>query len=125
MKISRDGTELEPGVGARLLKEFDAVESGITSAIPALAAPVAGTRRVAYPPTPFRSLPSMYQQQTRQIPGQGATYLPYNAAPAPKGAIYTYGQPRAMHQPPQPPQYISGSGQYPYYPGNLPPQPPL
>ena len=100
VKISRDGTEIEPSVGARLLKEFDAEPTTIS---PDTVPQNSGARRLSYP-IAYRYIPTHinYHQQSPQIPAQGVTYVPYGNVPGPQTMIYNYGQPQVMPQPPPP-----------------------
>src|SRR5271170_2491143 len=80
VKISRDGTEIEPSVGARLLKEFD-MEPSIIG--PGSIVPTSAVRRMSYPMAPYRpTIPPqlVYQQQSLQM-APGVTYLPYGTVP--------------------------------------------
>lgn len=116
VKISRDGTEIEPSVGARLLKEFDAEPTTIA---PGTVPQNSGARRLSHPIAPYRTMPThiIYHQQSPQIPAQGMTYVPYGNVPGSQTLIYNYGQPRIMPQPPppQPPQQQQfGEPEQPY-----------
>lgn len=113
IKISRDGTEIEPTVGARLLKEFENESHGLDYSE---ASDI--TRRMSYPPTarPGIASPPVMYQTSPQIPpqvwpqAQGWQYVPFTAASSPpQGAMYNY--PQAA----QAPQQFGGSPQsYPY-----------
>src|SRR5271163_210954 len=78
IKISRDGTEIEPSVGERLLKEFDTEPSSVGQG---LSLQNTGQRRMSYPMSPFRPMPAnpvIYQQNPQMAQGQGMTYVqPY------------------------------------------------
>jgi hypothetical protein len=111
VKISRDGTEVEPSVGARLLKEFD---HDLIASMP-MNTPVQNpsSRRLSYPATQYRSLPPnqfVYQQQPAQaqVP-QAHGYIPYSVH-ASQPVMYNYVQHRGMPQ--QPPQQVP-YGQFP------------
>jgi hypothetical protein len=115
VKISRDGTEIEPSVGARLLQEFDAEQPPIVVGPGLLGSggqPSNG-RRMSYPMPPYRPVSGpqsvIYQPHSPQLSPQGLAYLPY-AAPAPQAVMYNYG--RAMPQQPQ--QQFSGGQHYLY-----------
>jgi hypothetical protein len=126
IKISRDGTELEPSVGARLLREFDLDPSTIAQDSPG---PAPGVRRMSYPTGPYRQPASatqvMYPQQTASMTAQGLTYYPYSV-PQPQALMFNYAPQRSIEgqQPPQQQAYgvpPRGGQQYQSY-GQLPPR---
>jgi YT521-B-like domain len=59
IKVSRDGTEIEPGVGQRLLEEWERTDTG----------PIAG--RAALSPTSLRIPPSLTQAFIPRGRGRG------------------------------------------------------
>ena len=114
VKISRDGTELETSVGARLLKEFDAESINILFGANTQ---TQTQRRMSHPMAPFRPMQpaQLLYQQVPQIQPQGVTYVPYPTLQASQSIVYGYGQGRGGPQ-----QSYGGSGQQ-YY-GQPPPQ---
>jgi YT521-B-like domain len=117
IKISRDGTELEPSIGARLLREFNDAEQGLRGS--GVHSPLPGSRRMSYPFTPFRQLPptqAFYQQHIPQIQGQGMTYFQYTQ-PGSQPPFYHHAQAPGMS--PQVPQQLYDLSYY--HPGQQPP----
>ena len=119
VKISRDGTELEPSVGARLLKEFDIDPSTIR---PGSIAPTAAVRRMSYPmaPHPTTIPPQLVYQQQLPPMAPGVAYLPYGTVPGAQAAIYNYPFTRGTPQQLPQKQFGEQGQQYPY--GQPPPQ---
>jgi hypothetical protein len=107
VKISRDGTEIEPSVGARLLQEFDAEPTTIGPGVSSMNA----NRRMSYPASyrPMTAAPLVYSPQSPQtLASPGMSYIPYNAPAMPFNYPST---PRNMSQQPQ---QLGSPGQYPY-----------
>jgi YT521-B-like domain len=113
VKISRDGTEIEPSVGARILQEFDAEPTTAGPGLMGSIGTAANARRMSYPIAPYRQISGpqslIYQQQSPHLAAQGLTCVPYAPVPGPQPMMFNYGR----GQPQQ--QQFGGSGQqYPY-----------
>jgi len=91
IKVSRDGTEIEPSVGAILLAAFDAKPDCEASGL--LSRPPTRHSRVSSPTAQFRAnaASALVYPQTVATHGQGPPYLSYGTI-LPQPALYYYSR---------------------------------